>query len=104
MTTLLQQYFAVKAKYGDAVLLFRVGDFYETFNEDAETVSRILGITLALTEQDPGIKAGASLPHFHLDTALHKLVKAGYKVAVCDQLEAPKVGPMKRGVTGLFPE
>jgi DNA mismatch repair protein MutS len=104
MTTLLQQYFAIKAKYKEAVLLFRVGDFYETFNEDAETVSRILGTTLSLTEQDPDIKAGASLPHYTLDTALHKLVKAGYKVAICDQLEAPKAGPMKRGVTGLFSE
>ena len=104
MTTLLQQYFAIKAKYKDAVLLFRVGDFYETFNEDAETVSRILGITLVLTEQDPDIKAAASLPHYNLDTALHKLVKGGYKVGICDQLEAPKAGTMKRGVTGLFPE
>ena len=104
MTTLLQQYFAIKAKYKDAVLLFRVGDFYETFNEDAEIVSRILGITVTLTEQDPDIKAGASLPHYTLDTALHKLVKAGYKVGICDQLEAPKAGPMKCGVTGLFPD
>lgn len=104
MTTLLQQYFAIKAKYKDAVLLFRVGDFYETFNEDAEIVSRILGITLVLAAQDPDIKAAASLPHYTLDTALHKLVKAGYKVGICDQLEAPKSGSMKRGVTGLFPE
>ena len=104
MTTLLQQYFAIKAKYKDAVLLFRVGDFYETFNEDAQIVSRILQITLVLTEQNPGIKAAASLPHYHLNTALHKLVKAGYKVGICDQLEAPKVGSMKRGITGLFSE
>lgn len=95
MTTLLQQYFAIKAKYKDAVLLFRVGDFYETFNEDAEIVSRILGITLVLTEQDPNIKAAVSLPYYHLDTALHKLVKTGFKVGICDQLEAPKAGPMK---------
>lgn len=100
----MQQYFAIKAKYKEAILLFRVGDFYEAFNEDAEPVSRILGITLVLTEQDPEITAGASLPHFHLDTALHKLVKAGYKVAICDQLETPKAGPIKRGVTGLFTE
>lgn len=104
MTSLLQQYFAIKAKYKDAILLFRVGDFYETFNEDAETVSRILGITLVLTEQNPDIKAGASLSHYTLNSALHKLVKAGYKVAICEQLEALKVGPKKRGVTGLFAE
>ena len=102
MTTLLQQYFAIKAKYKDAILLFRVGDFYETFNEDAKIVSCTLGITLVLTEQDPDVKAGASLPHYTLDTALHKLVKAGYKVAICDQLEAPKAGSMKRGFTELF--
>ena len=100
----MQQYFAIKAKYKDAILLFRVGDFYETFNEDAEIISRILQITLVLTEQNPGIKAAASLPRYSLDTALHKLVKAGYKVAICDKLEAPKVGPMKRGVTGLIPQ
>ena len=100
MTTLMQQYFAIKTKYNDAVLLFRVGDFYETFNEDAKIVSRILQITLVLTEQNPDIKAAASLPHYTLDTALHKLVKAGYKVAICDQLEAPKAGYTKRGVTG----
>lgn len=90
MNQLLKQYFAIKEKYKDAVLLFRVGDFYETFNQDAEIVSRILGVSLVLTEQDPNIKAGASLPHYHLDTALHKLVKAGHKVGICDQLEAPK--------------
>ncbi len=104
MTTLFQQYFAIKAKYKDAVLLFRVGDFYETFNEDAKIVSCVLQIKLVLTEQNSDIKAAASLPHYHLDTALHKLVKAGYKVAICDQLEAPKASPMKRGVTGMFPE
>lgn len=102
MNHILKQYLAIKEKYKDAIILFRVGDFYETFNEDAEIASCHLGITLVQTEQDPDIKAGASLPHYTLDRALHKLVKAGYKVAVCDELEAPKAGPTSRGVTDCF--
>lgn len=104
MNQLLPQYFAIKKKYKDAVLLFRVGEFYETFNEDAAILSRVLGVTLLLTDLNPDIKTAASLPHYHLDMALHKLVKAGYKVGICEQLEAPKAGPLKRGVTDLFPE
>lgn len=104
MTTIIEQYISIKAKYKDAVILFRVGDFYETFNEDAQILSKHLGVLLVLTEDHPDIKAAASLPHFALDKALHTLVKAGYKVALCEQLEARKAGPMKRGVTGLFPE
>jgi DNA mismatch repair protein MutS len=103
-TPLMQQHNAIKAKYPDAILLFRVGDFYETFGQDAITTSAVLGITL--TKRNNGNPAAAELagfPHHALDTYLHKLVKAGYRVAICDQLEDPKLakGIVKRGVTEL---
>ncbi|MEO8769817.1 MAG: DNA mismatch repair protein MutS [Ferruginibacter sp.] len=103
-TPLMQQHNAIKAKYPDAILLFRVGDFYETFGKDAITASAVLGITL--TKRNNGNPAAAELagfPHHALDTYLHKLVKAGYRVAICDQLEDPKTvkGIVKRGVTEL---
>jgi len=104
-TPLMQQHKAIKAKYPDAILLFRVGDFYETFGEDAVHASRVLGITL--TKRNNGAAASSELagfPHHALDTYLHKLVKAGFRVAVCDQLEDPKQakGIVKRGVTELL--
>lgn len=103
-TPLMQQHRAIKQKYPDAVLLFRVGDFYETFGEDAIISSRVLGITL--TARNNGAAASSELagfPHHALDAYLHKLVKAGYRVAICDQLEDPKQakGIVKRGVTEL---
>lgn len=103
-TPLMQQHRAIKQKYPDAVLLFRVGDFYETFGEDALIASRVLGITL--TKRNNGAAASSELagfPHHALDTYLHKLVKAGYRVAICDQLEDPKSvkGIVKRGVTEM---
>lgn len=103
-TPLMQQHRAIKQKYPDAVLLFRVGDFYETFGEDAIISSRVLGITL--TARNNGAAASSELagfPHHSLDTYLHKLVRAGYRVAICDQLEDPKQakGIVKRGVTEL---
>lgn len=103
-TPLMKQHKDIKAKYPDAVLLFRVGDFYETFSEDALIASRVLGITL--TRRANGAAAYVELagfPHHSLDTYLHKLVKAGYRVAICDQLEDPKLtkGIVKRGVTEL---
>ena len=103
-TPLMIQHNAIKAKYPDAILLFRVGDFYETFGEDAVKTSQVLGITL--TKRNNGNAASAELagfPHHALDTYLHKLVKAGYRVAICDQLEDPKTakGIIKRGVTEL---
>src|ERR1051325_1555366 len=103
-TPLMMQHREIKARYPDAVLLFRVGDFYETFNEDAVTASRVLGITL--TKRSNGAASSVDLagfPHHSLDTYLHKLVKAGYRVAICDQLEDPKLakGILKRGVTEL---
>lgn len=103
-TPLMQQHRAIKQKYPDAILLFRVGDFYETFGEDAIVSSQVLGITL--TKRNNGSAASSELagfPHHALDTYLHKLVKAGYRVAICDQLEDPKQakGIVKRGVTEM---
>ncbi len=103
-TPLMQQHNAIKARYPDAILLFRVGDFYETFGPDAVIAARVLGITL--TKRNNGSATASELagfPHHALDTYLHKLVKAGYRVAICDQLEDPKQakGIVKRGVTEL---
>ncbi|MEJ7586189.1 MAG: DNA mismatch repair protein MutS [Ferruginibacter sp.] len=103
-TPLMQQHNAIKARYPDAILLFRVGDFYETFGHDAVNASAVLGITL--TKRNNGDASSSQLagfPHHALDTYLHKLVKAGYRVAICDQLEDPKMakGIVKRGVTEL---
>lgn len=103
-TPMMQQHKEIKKQFPDAILLFRVGDFYETFEQDAITASRILGITL--TKRNNGGAAGSDLagfPHHALDTYLHKLVKAGYRVAICDQLEDPKLakGLVKRGVTEM---
>lgn len=100
----MQQHRAIKQKYPDAILLFRVGDFYETFGEDAIQASKVLGITL--TKRNNGAASSSELagfPHHALDTYLHKLVKAGYRVAICDQLEDPKTvkGIVKRGVTEM---
>lgn len=103
-TPLMQQHNAIKARYPDAILLFRVGDFYETFGQDAITTSAVLGITLTKRNNgNPAASELAGFPHHALDTYLHKLVKAGYRVAICDQLEDPKLakGIVKRGVTEL---
>ena len=103
-TPLMQQHNAIKARYPDAILLFRVGDFYETFGQDAVTASAVLGITLTKRNNgDANSSQLAGFPHHALDTYLHKLVKAGYRVAICDQLEDPKQakGIVKRGVTEL---
>jgi len=104
VTPLMKQYNAIKAKYPDALLLFRVGDFYETFGTDAIKTSEILGIIL--TRRANGAAAYielAGFPHHSLDTYLPKLVRAGYRVAICDQLEDPKLTKtiVKRGVTEL---
>ena len=103
-TPLMQQHNAIKAKYPDAILLFRVGDFYETFGQDAITTSSVLGITLTKRNNgNPAASELAGFPHHALDTYLHKLVKAGYLVAICEQREDPKLakGIVKRGVTEL---
>jgi len=103
-TPLMQQHNAIKARYPDAILLFRVGDFYETFGQDAITTAAVLGITLTKRNNgNPDASELAGFPYHALDTYLHKLVKAGYRVAICDQLEDPKQakGIVKRGVTEL---
>ena len=103
-TPLMKQYNTIKAKYPDAILLFRVGDFYETFGEDAIKASKILGVVL--TKRANGSASHielAGFPHHSVDTYLPKLVRAGYRVAICDQLEDPKMvkGIVKRGITEL---
>jgi len=103
-TPLMKQYYSIKEKHPDAILLFRVGDFYETFSDDAIKASKILGITL--TRRANGAASYVELagfPHHALDTYLPKLVRAGQRVAVCDQLEDPKMTKtiVKRGVTEL---
>ena len=90
-TPLMQQYYATKAKYPDAILLYRMGDFYETFGADAITTSRILGITLTKRSSgSPGTVELAGFPYHAIDTYLPKLVRAGQRVAICEQLEDPK--------------
>ena len=103
VTPLMKQYNSIKAKYPDAMLLFRVGDFYETFGEDAVKSSKILGITLTKRSNGSSNDALAGFPHHALDTYLPKLVRAGQRVAICDQLEDPKQTKkiVKRGVTEL---
>jgi len=103
MTHLIKQYNSIKEKYPTAILLFRVGDFYETFNRDAEIASRLLSVTLVKTPEGKDIKAQASIVCHAVDDAMSKLVKAGYQVALCEQLEAPKQGQMMRDVTEFFP-
>lgn len=103
-TPLMKQYYAVKDKHPDAILLFRVGDFYETFSDDAVKAAKILGITL--TRRANGAASYVELagfPHHAIDTYLPKLVRAGQRVAICEQLEDPKLTKkiVKRGVTEL---
>ncbi len=103
-TPLMKQYNAIKARHPQALLLFRVGDFYETFGEDAIVASKVLGIVL--TKRGAGSSSEielAGFPHHSMDTYLPKLVRAGHRVAVCDQLEDPKMTKtiVKRGVTEL---
>ena len=103
-TPLMKQYNEIKRKYPDACLLFRVGDFYETFGDDAVRASKILGITLTKRGAgSPTETALAGFPHHSINTYLPKLVKAGLRVAICDQLEDPKMTKtiVKRGVTEL---
>ena len=103
-TPMMKQYFAMKAQHPEAVLLFRCGDFYETYGEDALTASKVLGIVLTKrSSATPGAIPMAGFPHHSLETYLPRLVRSGYKVAVCDQLEDPKLtkGIVKRGITEL---
>ncbi len=105
LTPMMQQYTRIKAEHDDAILLFRMGDFYETFFEDAKVASRVLG--LALTTRDKGSANPvplAGLPHHALESYLGRLVAAGYKVAICDQIEDPKSakGIVKRAITEII--
>ena len=105
LTPMMQQFFSFKEKYPDALLLFRCGDFYETYCDDAVTASKILGITLTKRNNGAGTKGDemAGFPHHALDTYLPKLIRAGRRVAICDQLEDPKLTKklVKRGITEL---
>jgi DNA mismatch repair protein MutS len=105
LTPMMKQFFDLKAKHPDAVMLFRCGDFYETYCEDAVTASQILGITLTHRNNGAGAKGDemAGFPHHALDTYLPKLIRAGKRVAICDQLEDPKLTKklVKRGITEL---
>ncbi len=105
LTPMMQQYTRIKAEHDDAILLFRMGDFYETFFEDAKVASRVLG--LALTTRDKGSASPvplAGLPHHALESYLGRLVSAGYKVAICDQIEDPRTakGLVKRAITEII--
>ncbi|MBR1633221.1 MAG: DNA mismatch repair protein MutS [Bacteroidales bacterium] len=105
-TPLLKQFFSIKAQYPEAILLYRVGDFYETYSDDALLASKVLGIVL--TKRSNGDKPAvpmAGVPHHALGQYLPKLVRAGYKVAICDQLEDPKLVTtklVKRGITEIY--
>jgi DNA mismatch repair protein MutS len=101
VTPLMQQYFKVKAKYPDAILLFRVGDFYETFGQDAVTASKVLGIILTSRNNGGSDVELAGFPYHSMDMYLPRLVRAGYRVAICEQLEkpSPQKKIVRRGVT-----
>ena len=105
LSPMLKQFYDLKAKHPDAVLLFRCGDFYETYAKDAEKASQILGITLTKSSKTKDKEgkplAMAGFPYHALDTYLPKLIRAGQRVAICDQIEAPKE-TTKRGVTELL--
>ncbi|MBK8955769.1 MAG: DNA mismatch repair protein MutS [Saprospiraceae bacterium] len=104
MTPLMEQYYAMKAKHPDALLLYRVGDFYETFGEDAITSSKVLGIVLTKRNNGGSDIELAGFPHHSLDVYLPKLVRAGFRVALCEQLEKPSKGKkvVKRGITDVI--
>ena len=101
LTPMMKQFYDLKAKHPDAVLLFRCGDFYESYEQDAETCSRTLGITLTIRNTDKTKMAG--FPLHTLDTYLPKLIRAGKRVAIVDQLEDPRLTKklVKRGITEL---
>src|SRR5690606_4429993 len=100
-TPMMQQYADAKAACGDALLLFRMGDFYELFNDDAKTAARVLGLTLTSRDKGDNPIPMAGFPHHQLETYLGRLIAAGFRVAVCEQTEDPKkaVGLVRREVT-----
>lgn len=102
LSPMIRQSLYIKAKYPDVVLLFRVGDFYEAYGDDAKAVSDVCAVTLTCrTASDDSKMQMAGFPHYALDTYLPKLVRAGKRVAICDQLEDPKMTKklVKRGIT-----
>ena len=105
-TPLLKQYFTIKAQHPEAILLYRVGDFYETYSDDALLASKVLGIVLTRRSNgDKGDTPMAGFPHHAIENYLQKLVRSGYKVAICDQLEDPKLTQnklVKRGITEIL--
>ena len=105
-TPLLKQYFSIKAQHPEAILLYRVGDFYETYSDDAITASKVLGIVLTRRSNgDKGDTPMAGFPHHAIENYLQKLIRSGYKVAICDQLEDPKLTQsklVKRGITEIL--
>jgi DNA mismatch repair protein MutS len=102
-TPLMRQYYDAKKKQPDAILLFRIGDFYETFGQDAITASRVLGITLTNRNNGSADTELAGFPHHSVDTYLPKLVRAGYRVAICEQLEKPVTGRIvRRGIVEVI--
>lgn len=104
ITPLMQQYYQIKAKYPDAILLFRVGDFYETFGEDAKKTAQVLGIVLTSRNNGGNDTELAGFPYHAMDLYMPKLVQAGYRVAICEQLEKPSKDKriIKRGVTEMI--
>ena len=105
LTPMMAQFRDLKKKHPDAVMLFRCGDFYETYQEDAVTAAQVLGITLTHRNNKGAVASVemAGFPYHALDTYLPRLIRAGYRVAICDQLEDPKLTKklVKRGVTEL---
>lgn len=105
-TPMLKHYFSIKAQHPEALLLYRVGDFYETYSDDAVTASKVLGLVLTRRSNgDKGDTAMAGFPHHAVETYLQKLIRSGYKVAICDQLEDPKLSQnklVKRGITEIL--
>ena len=104
-TPLIKQYFETKAQHPEALLLYRVGDFYELYSDDAVTASKVLGLVLTKKSNgDKGPVAMAGFPHHAIDNYIPKLIRSGFKVAVCDQLEDPKFAKklVKRGVTEIL--
>ena len=104
LTPMMKQFYDLKAKNPDAILLFRCGDFYETYAKDAVTAAQVLGITLTRrNNKEQSATEMAGFPHHALDTYLPRLIRAGFRVAICDQLEDPKLTKklVKRGITEL---
>ncbi len=104
VTPMMRQYQSIKKKHGDALLFFRVGDFYEMFYDDAKTASKVLGITLTSRSKGDNAVPMAGVPHHSAHTYIHRLIKAGYKVAICDQMEDPEEakGVVERDVTRVI--